>query len=99
MSAINNEIKAIWLDVTYLSALTEFRDACGEDWADYINFDPDDVEDFEEYFVGLVKNDEIIGICTVGYADVYDNLPKDDCLISDVIIKPSERGRATVSCS
>lgn len=90
--AVNNDIKAIWLDETHLGALMEFKEACGEDWDDVVNFEPEDVEDYKEYFVGLMKGDEIIGMCTVGGADVYDDLPKDDCLISDVIIKPSERG-------
>ncbi len=58
------------------------------------------LDDNTDYAWGIFKNDELIGYCTIGYADdigdIIEKHPEhtdDSLLISDVYIKPKFRDR------
>ena len=62
----------------------------------YINFTSRELEDEGEeptgYYIGIFDNQDLVGVCTVGYADALGPSWTNDCLLSDVYIQSSREG-------
>lgn len=59
-----------------------------------IDFEIEDIDD-SGFFIGLFKDGELIGICTIGSADceTEDIHNDEDCILSNVYIKENERNQ------
>lgn len=73
---------------TDVESLDEMSGNCVSQW----------LEDNEDYAWGLFKNNNLIGYCTIGYADDcgpeienFKGYTHDSLLLSDVFIKPEYR--------